>query len=266
MPNELRVVLTVCLLVLIAKLCGCTSDVHEIRINDLEDSAELDAGDVDAGELGEALQESPPATAPSPIDAEPEPEPVRLNVDCYGLGSAEGIRKVSVAYDDCNDKTAILAASRIALLAKLLIEVWEDWEYPELGRLREHLNKFKVVSVHYESGTDLVPEFARLKFPDLYAEDPELALAKLGAGDAFCKPNGDPRYVDIGDEYAFFFVVGSHILTEGWADIVLHEIGHAALYAVYRDADPEHERDDFWLNHSDVTVMSEVLDRYYNTY
>jgi len=254
MPNELRVILTVCVLVLIAKLCGCTSDVDE----------DLDGA---AGELGEAFQESSrtPAPATAPIDAQGEPEPVRLHVDCYGLGSAEGISKVSVAYEDCNDKTAILAASRIALLAKLLIEVWAEWEYPELGRLREHLNKFQVVSVHYESAIDLVPEFARLKFPDLYAQDPELALAKLGAGDAFCKPHGDPRY-DIGDEYAFFFVVGSTILTEGWADIVLHEIGHAALYAVYRDADPNHERDDFWINHSDVTVMSEVLDRYYNTY
>lgn len=259
MPNELRVILTVGLVIVLVKLCGCTSDIHEIPVNDLERSTVPDNDN--AGDVGDELAELEVAPAPSSIDAEPEPELVHLNVDCYGLGSASGVSKVAVAYDDCDDKTAILAASRIALLASLLIDVWEDWDYPELGRLREHLQTFHVVSVHYESSNDLVPEFARLKFPDLFLEDPELALDKVGTGDAWCKPNGDPRY-DIGDEYKFFFVLGSTILTEGWADIVLHEIGHAALFAVYGDPDPNHERDDFWLNHSDLTVMSEVLDRF----
>jgi len=251
-PNELRVILTVIFLVIVAHLChSCASDIAAV-----EDCPELR----DDQELDKIITAVP---LPATIDAEIEPASVRLNIDCYGLGSASGVDKVAVAYDDCDDKTAMLAASKIAVLASLLIDVWKDRDYPELGGLREHLNRFMVVSVHYDSPTDLVPEFARLKLPDLYAEDPDLALEKLGHGDAFCRPNGDPRFVDIGQEYSCFIVLGSTILTEGWADIVLHEIVHAALWVTYRDGDPDHNRHDIWLDHADITVMSEVLDRFY---
>lgn len=234
---------------------GCTNGSDE-----LAEQAPLDAGnelaEASTSDAGDELAEQAPPDAGDELI-----ELVPLNVDCYGLGLAPGgPRKVTVAYQDCDDKS-YFGADQIALLAKLLIDVWIEQELPEVGRLREHLNQFMFVAVHYDEIGSTSAELARLKFPDLYATDPDAAVEKLGDGDAFCFPHGNEHY-DVSSDYSFFCVVASTILSEGWADVVLHEIGHAALWAVYGDSDPDHGRDDFWLGHAELTVMSAVLSRY----
>ena len=86
MSNELRVILTIAFLVIIAKVCsGCASDIHEIPVNDLEGSIEVPdgaAGD-ELAELGVEI-----ATAHASIDAG-ELGDAELLVDAGELGDAE---------------------------------------------------------------------------------------------------------------------------------------------------------------------------------
>lgn len=198
------------------------------------------------------------------IEASDSPEDVPFNIDCYGLGMlAGGPRKVSIGYEDCDDKGATLSASRVAYLAKLFVDVWEERGYPEVEGVREHLSRFMIYAVHTEDGVARSPELARIKYPDLYSEDPATAIEQMGDGDAFCFPNGNPRYIDVTERSNFFIALGSHILAAGWAEIVAHEIAHAALWRAYGDADGDHLRDDIWLGHSDDTVLDAVLDRFW---
>ena len=241
--------------IILVVLIGCVGSVE----SELTDDVVLDSN-VKETEIVSAtpLSASVHVNKASEITEESDNlELVSFNIDCYGKGGAkDGPRKVVVGYENCDDKSG-LTASNIATLAKIFIDVWEEREYPNLDKVREHLSRFMVISIHSDGQTKS-PEMARLKFPDL---DSDEALEKLGDGDAFCFPNGNARYVDVSDGSKFFIVLGSHILVEGWIDIVVHEIAHAALYAAYGNADGGHKRSEIWLGHSENTVMDEVLGR-----
>lgn len=247
-------------LIILSVLLGCSAEADLSEIDDVMSTVPVQEEETHV-DVTATVVSNPAVYANVKKVEKEESEPVPFNIDCYSIGFVlDGPRKVSIAYEDCADKRG-LNASSVATLAKLFMDVWEEREYPNLDKVKEHLSRFMVVSLHSD-GQTRSPEMARIKFPDLYSEDPVAALEKLGDGDAFCFPNGNPRYVDVSEGAKFFIVLGSHILIERWADIVVHEIAHAGLHSAYGDADGGHLRDDIWLGHSANTVLDEVLSRF----
>jgi len=268
---------TLWLLVGVILCSGCyhtdaNNDVVDVDLDSVAPEEGIDEVSETVAPVNSALvAEIPPVQAteeetvvsPTP-EVEEAPEPVHFDVDCYDWSLVPGGPRVSVAYANCDDKSSTLSASRIVQLTQLLIDVWEERGYPEVDAVREHLSRYTILAVHTEDGVERSPELARLKHPDIYTEDPAAAIEKMGDGDAFCFPNGNARYVDVNEKSKFFIVLGSHILTEGWVDIVVHEIAHGVLWRAYGDADGGHKRDDVWLGHGPDTLLDEVLDRFWN--
>lgn len=169
---------------------------------------------------------------------------------------------VTIAYENKNDESNVITASRIAYAASMLLTVWEEWEYPNLEAVREKLSNFYVIAVHVpRDSTEPSNTLALLRYPDIYKENQQRALEKTGDLGAFCFPSSDKRLVDIPDKAKFVIVIKAYFLNLGWMDTVVHEILHPTLLAAFSDADGNHERDDIWLRNSEEGVMAEVLSR-----
>jgi hypothetical protein len=263
-----RSLTTVCL-VLFLLGSGCTADCDVV---DIADSGELndadDAGNPDSSVDTTTTYRLSDAGYSSDYDSSVK-SAVRFYTDCYGRGMATDadrylVSEVLIAYDDCSDATPAMSATKIAYLTQALFDEWDDTGLPNSDKVREHLSYFEFVSVHTEITNHKNYEMARLRYPDLYAEDPEAALDKQNDHNAFVFYDGfRSRYVDFDAEAHFFAVVESYILTNGWDDIVLHEILHAALWAAYDDADGKHLLKGIWTyDGDDQDLMTRVLVRY----
>lgn len=183
-------------------------------------------------------------------------------------GTAIGYPYVTISYEKREDKTSYLDAEQISELTKLLLEVWEEWGYPNLGAVQKHLSSFQVVSLHVPIDSEIPdPELAEMLSPNLYAENPTKALEVLGGKGAFCYPIKDPRFPDISKDANFFIVVKHwYLMRRQQIDTVLHEIIHAALMAGFGDGDGSHDRKDIWLRFGYYgghnTMMDKILERF----
>ena len=250
---------------------GCTNEIGE----PLDEPLDTGPGDepldepLDTGPGDEPLDEpldeladvGPGDIGPGDLEPLDEPLEVTLDIDAKDLGGyRDGGPWVTISYEDAEHKTAILSASRIALLAKTLIDVWEEKEYPNLDAVTDRLSRFHIFAIANDD------TFARFKYPDLYAENPTAALEKLGTSGAFCYPHGDARYTDVPESARFFIVIKGEFLTEYWGrETVLHELMHPALAAGFGDSDPDHAMADMWMPRSGIdngSFMSAVIDRY----
>lgn len=174
---------------------------------------------------------------------------------------------VTIAYENRKDKGSLWTASRIALLAKTMLDTWRDLEYPELESVTEHFSNFHVIALDIEKGSsEPDADLARLRYPVLYENDPQSALDKVGSLSAWCAPTGDIRFVDVPEKANFFIVIKAWFLDESWGiETLLHEIVHPALLIGFGDSDSMHERGDIWLPRSGVdngSFMAEVLSRF----
>lgn len=252
-----------CFFVLIA--VACTAEVSENidaePVDDLVDSEP--AEDVIEVEPAEDLVDAGavPELEPDEDLIQPDELAVTLDIDSWDKGGyPNGGPWVSIAYENSEHESSILSASRIALLARTLITVWEEQDLPDLDAVTERFSRFHIFAI---ANNDT---FARFKFPDLYAENPSEALEEMGTSGAFCYPHGNERYTDVPEKAQFFFVIKGDFLTHLWGrETALHEMMHAALEAGFGDSDSNHERSDMWLPRSGVdngSFMAIVLNQY----
>jgi hypothetical protein len=235
---------------------ACSSEL----VKDLPD-AEL-GEDLPDAELGEdlpdaELEEDLPDAELGEDLLDPELA-ITLDIDAWDKGGYpnEG-PYVTIAYENSEHKSSILSASRIALLAHILIDVWDERELPNLDAVKQRFSRFHLFALASDD------TYARFKFPDLYAENPNKAIDKLSDSGAFCFSHGNDRYTDVPENSQFFIVIKGEFLKQEWGkETVLHEMVHAALDAGYGDSDSDHARSDFWLPRSGIdngSFMAEIL-------
>lgn len=248
---------------------ACADEV----LDEVADGGELgnDAGDLSSenysplpnliGDAGEALDEVPDGgELGNDAGVDVDDLVVSLDVEKTDRGGYSGDGPyVSVDYEHAEESDGFMTASRIALLARLAVEVWRDLDYPEVDAVAEKLSRFHVFALSSDD------TYARFRRPELYAENPDAAIEAMTESGAFCKPAGDSRYVDVPETARFFIVINASFLEHSWsAATVLHEIVHAILLAAYGDADPDHERPGIWLPRSGVdngSFMALVIER-----
>lgn len=244
---------------------ACTAEVGEnIDVEPAEDLVDSEpVEDVIEVEPVEDLVDAGSISELEPVDAidEPVERDVTLDIDSWDKGGYPNTGPwVSIAYENSEHKSSILDASRLALLAYTLLQVWEEQELPNLEAVTERFSRFHVFAIASDE------TFARFKLPDLYAANPTAALEQMGTSGAFCYAHGNARYTDVPDKARFFFVIKGEFLTHLWGrETALHEMTHAALEAGFGDADPNHEFDDMWLPRSGFdngSFMAMVLDDY----
>jgi hypothetical protein len=248
-------------------LFSCTSEQDELAgdVGDASERSEASqASQARDGEVSDELKTegelAGDARDASERNQASQASPVCLDVEKWDMGGYPNQGPwVTVAYESEEDYGGILSASRIALLARLAVDVWRELEYPNVDAVADYVSRFHVYAISNED------TWARFVYPDLYATSPSEALDAVDDYGAWCKPAGDARYVDVPDGARFFIVIDASFLAYAWsAETVLHEITHAILYKAYGDADGNHLRGDMWLPRSGVdngSFMALVLKR-----
>lgn len=247
-------------IVLLFAFFGCEEEADDSTDNDVVLSAKPLPATAKVGRAREVVVA--PAAELLPETAPIENE-IRFPIESWDRGGYhDGGPWVTISYENKEDESTFITASRIAYAAKMVTTVWEEWEYPNLDAVREKVANFHIIAVHVPEGsTEPSDTLAHLRYPEVYEKDPNEALEKTGTLGAFCFPAGDSRLIDIPEKARFVIVLKYWFLTEGWMDTVVHEILHAVLLVAYGDADGSHKREDIWLRNSKEGLMAEVLDR-----
>lgn len=247
------------MLLMVGLLVGCVGQAEYEVVEDevIDARVPLAVKSVAPGSVRTAQVKQAPLPNEEEVEDQVEPD-IHFPIESWDRGGYPGDGPYcTISYEDEEDESTYITASRIAYMALLLGDVWEEWGLPNPEAVRERLSRFHIIAVHAEQDTPS-PTMARLKYPDMTEDE---ALEEMGNLGAFCWASGNARLADIPEGTKFVIVIKAWFLNEGFMETVLHEMVHPAMLVGYGDSDGDHLREDIWLRHGDDTLMGAVMER-----